>query len=130
MIRTAQLYGFKGDFISFVLHSLTKKQEFYAFENLTNCPTWIKDLFLMISIIIKGNHKGIFHCVRIDSVPRYEFALEIAHSLNLDKSLIKPYTLNQSDIRTLSVRLNGTCTFQVLKVFPNNLSSNISHLSI
>ena len=37
IIRTAQVYGFRGDFVSLVWDALKSNQEFSAFENLVNC---------------------------------------------------------------------------------------------
>jgi len=54
IVRTAQLYGFAGDFVSLVREALASHREFIAFVNLVNCPTWIGDLFPMVNKII--NH--------------------------------------------------------------------------
>lgn len=126
IVRTAQLYGFKGDFISLVLQTLNAGKEFLAIDNLVNCPTWIGDLLQMLDEIIEERHQGIFHCIGPEAVSRYEYACEIARAFSLDSSKIKPFQLDFSiDIRPPVVRLNGINTYQKLQVYPKKLEINL-----
>jgi dTDP-4-dehydrorhamnose reductase len=126
IVRTAQLYGFAGDFVSLVCKALTSNQEFIAFANLVNCPTWIGDLLPMLNKIINNGSKGIFHCVGPEALSRYQYACEIAKAFYLDISYIKPVNLNFStDIRPPVVRLNGAFTYESLQVHPRRLKENL-----
>ena len=127
IIRTAQLYGFPGDFVHHVWDTLKAKEEFQAIDNLVNCPTWASDLLSMLHNIIQHEHQGVFHCVGPEPVSRYQYACKIAHALNLDITLIKRWSLDFSeDIRPSVVHLDGTFTYNKLRVYPKNLRENLS----
>jgi dTDP-4-dehydrorhamnose reductase len=126
IVRTAQLYGFAGDFVSLVCEALLSHQEFIAFANLVNCPTWIGDLFPMINQIINNGNHGIFHCVGPEAMSRYQYACEIAEAFYLDTSCIKAVNLDFStDIRPPVVRINGASTYETLQVNPGMLKDNL-----
>lgn len=130
IIRTAQLYGFSGDFVSLVYKTLTSQQEFIAFANLINCPTWIGDLFTMLEKIITYDRQGIFHCVGQEAISRYQYAYEIAHFFELDTSLIKSANIDfRTDTRPPIVRLNGEYTYKSLQMYPGRLKNNLSACS-
>jgi dTDP-4-dehydrorhamnose reductase len=130
IVRTAQLYGFAGDFVSLVCKALTSNQEFIAFANLVNCPTWIGDLLLMVNKIINHGSQGIFHCVGPQARSRYQYACEIAEVFALDTSYIKAVNLDFStDIRPSVVRLNGASTYEALQVYPRRLKDNLPFCS-
>lgn len=126
IVRTAQLYGFIGDFVSLVTNTLATKQPFNAFANLINCPTWIGDLFPMIDKIIQQQQLGIFHCVGSEALSRYQFAYTIAQVFKLNTSFIQPINLDFAyDIRPSRVGLNGNKTYKRLQVTPNTLKTNL-----
>ncbi|MGB0526052.1 MAG: SDR family oxidoreductase [Flammeovirgaceae bacterium] len=124
IIRTAQLYGFSGDFVSLVWKTLRSNQVFKAISNLINCPTWIQDLLAMLDQIIHQAHQGIFHCVGPAALSRYQYAFEIAQTFGLNTNLIQPITLDfTQDIRPPIVRINGSSTYQKLQVYPHRLKN-------
>ncbi|MDM8557617.1 sugar nucleotide-binding protein [Candidatus Parabeggiatoa sp. HSG14] len=131
IVRTAQLYGFAGDFVSLVCEALISHQEFIAFANLVNCPTWIGDLFPMVNKIITYGSQGIFHCVGPEAMSRYQYACEIANAFALDTSYIQAVNLDFStDIRPPVVRLNGASTYETLQVYPGRLKDNLPFCSL
>jgi len=130
IIRTAQIYGFPGDFVSLVYQTLNSHQTFTTYSNLINCPTWIGDISIMLNKIIQYNKQGIFHCVGLEALSRYQFANEIAEVFSLEKSHIVAENLDFStDIRPPIVRLNGAYTYNFLQVYPGKLKKNISENS-
>lgn len=127
IVRTAQLYGFNGDFVSLVHTTLATNKTFKAFANLINCPTWIGDLFPMVHAIIAQHHKGKFHCVGPEALSRYQYACEIAQALKLDTAYIQPINLDFTiDIRPSRVCLNGQATYKRLEIDPGLLKANLS----
>lgn len=127
IIRTAQLYGIPGDLVELVRMTLSSQEKFAAFANLINCPTWIKDLFKMVSIIIHHDYQGVFHCAGPEAVSRYQYACKIADSLALDPSRIKALNLDfSSDIRPPIVRLNSSSTYDRLQFRAGQLDDNLS----
>jgi len=126
IVRTAQVYGFNGDFVSLVAQALTAHQPFTAFANLANCPTWIGDLFPMINTIIQHGRRGVFHCVGPEAISRYQFACEIAKAFGLDTASIQAVNLDfATDRRPPVVRLNGTSTYEMLQVYPRKVKENL-----
>lgn len=126
IVRTAQLYGFAGDFVSLVSQSLAANQKFNAFANLINCPTWTGDLFPMVNKIISNNLQGIFHCVGPEAMSRYQYACAIAEVMNFDSSCIQSVNLDFStDIRPPVVRLSGVFTYEILQFYPRELRDNL-----
>lgn len=126
IIRTAQLYGIKNDFIALVCNALKHGDTFKAFTNLVNCPTWINDLLAMLDTIINQSQYGIFHCVGPEALSRYDFAIKIATKLGLDTAYIEPVALDfAEDIRPSIVRLNGEKTYQILGFYPKTLTENL-----
>lgn len=126
IVRTAQLYGFSGDFVNLVCKAVNACQEFIAFSNLVNCPTWIGDLLPMINKIINQGEQGIFHCVGPEAMSRYQYACEIAEAFALDTAYIKNVSLDfSSDIRPPVVRLNGASSYKALQIYPGTLKNNL-----
>ncbi|WP_066115626.1 SDR family oxidoreductase [Geminocystis sp. NIES-3709] len=127
IIRTAQLYGIKNDFITLICNTLNCGNKLKAFTNLVNCPTWINDLLVMLDRIINQSQHGTFHCVGPEALSRYDFAIKIATKLGLDTAYIEPVALDFSvDIRPSIVRLNGEKTYQTLGFYPKTLTENLS----
>ena len=125
-MRTAQLYGYPGDFVHLVYETVTAGQKFIAFANLVNCPTWIGDLFPMVTKIINHRHQGIYHCVGLEAVSRYEYACKIAQTFDLHTPSIQAVNLDFSrDIRPPIVRLNGESTYKTLQVYPKSMQANL-----
>ena len=130
IIRTAQLYGFNGDYVSLVWRALNSNKEFKAIENLVNCPTWIGDLLAMLNKIIVDGNQGIFHCIGPESISRYQFACKIAEVFTLDPSYVKLDNLDfLRDIRPPVVRLNGSSTYNDLQIYPGRLKDNLPFCS-
>ncbi len=126
IIRTAQLYGFEGDFIHLIRDSLERSHHFQAIENLVNCPTWIDDLLSMLGTIIDQHYVGIFHCVGREPVSRYEYALAIAKAFEIDLAFIQTVRLDFSvDVRPPIVHLDGANTYLKLNYLPKTLEENL-----
>ena len=53
-------------------------------------PTYTPDLAIGIEKIVRFGKQGVYHISGRDYFSVYEFALEIADTLDLDTSLIKP----------------------------------------
>ena len=127
IVRTAQLYGFSGDFVDMVRSHLTTGRNFMAFANLVNCPTWTGDLFPMLVQIIEQKLYGIFHCVGPEALSRYQYACTIAEYFALRPAFIQPVYLDFSkDIRPPIVRLGGLLTNRKLQIHPGRLKDNLA----
>lgn len=126
IVRTAGLYGFPGDLTHVVRSALSKGEVFNAFSNLISCPTWTGDLFAMLDSILDNHRTGIFHCVGPEALSRFNYACRAAAVFGLNRSLVKAEVLDFSkDIRPPALRLDGSCTYKALGLFPGTLESNL-----
>jgi len=91
IFRTGGAYGFNGDFIDFVINTVSKGEKLEAFTNIYNTPVYLSDLAEnMLKIIKKGLKKTIIHIAGADRVSRFDFASKITEKFGLDKNLIIP----------------------------------------
>lgn len=124
IIRTAGIFGLKNDFVSNIIETLNNKLEFYAYTNLKNNPTFIKDLISMLDIIIRKRHIGTFHCTGSDTITRYEFAIKVTEAFRLSKCLIIPSHLDLiNDVRPPNLSMDCTWTYKTLGYFPKGIDT-------
>ena len=97
ILRTTVIYGWhkNSKFTNFVLGRLLNGTKLEAFTDQYGNPTHADDLAKCIIKIISSNTSGLFHTVGKTCVNRYEFALDIANTFGLDKSLVIPVTSDQ-----------------------------------
>jgi len=84
VVRSAGIFGLKNDFVETVLDNVRHKSIFYAYANLKNTPTFIKDFSSMLHKIISKGHIGTFHCAGSESISRYDFAIKVAENFHLN----------------------------------------------
>lgn len=132
IIRTAGIFGLKNDFVGTVIKHLQQKSVFYAYTNLKNTPTFIRDLSSMLHIIINKRHIGIFHCAGSESISRYDFAFKIAKAFQFEESLIAAAKLDLSnDLRPSDLSMDCSRTYKILKYYPEDIQANLrSHNDI
>ena len=95
--RTSVVYGWhqtKSNFATWVVDSLKNQKSINVVEDHYNSPTLADDLATMISKLIDRRTSGIYHTAGSTRISRYEFALRIAETFGLDKSLIIPVKMN------------------------------------
>ena len=122
IVRTAGIFGLKNDFVEAVIKQVKMKNEFKAYTNLKNSPTFIKDLALMLNIIIGERRTGTFHCAGSESISRYDFALKIAKVFQLDEALIVPENIDLShDPRPSDLSMDSSWTYKTLNYHPQGI---------
>ncbi|MEW6095677.1 MAG: SDR family oxidoreductase [bacterium] len=88
--RTGGVYGYKDDFIDFVVNTIISGKELKAFSNIFNTPTYLPNLADNILKIFKNRLNGVFHLVGNERVSRFDFAKKIAEKFEMDANLIIP----------------------------------------
>ena len=91
--RTSVLYGWhqrKLNFATWVIDSLRNQKPIPVAEDHYNSPTLADDLAEIISRMVGRNAGGVYHTAGGERVSRYEFALKIAETFGLDRSLVSP----------------------------------------
>lgn len=95
--RTSTPFGFhptKKSFPLFVSQNLQAKKEFSAITDQYTSPTYIPNLSKMIIEIATRQIFGIIHLAGATRISRYDMAELVADTLGLDKTFIKPITIN------------------------------------
>ena len=91
--RTSVVYGWhprKLNFATWVIDSLEKGKRIPVAEDHYNSPTLADNLAEIIQRIVGSNAGGVYHTAGGERVSRYEFAVKIAETFELDKSLMAP----------------------------------------
>jgi len=97
-LRTSVLYGWhpwKQNFVTWIMNSLKQNKAIIVVEDHYNTPTLADNLAEIIIESIQKNLQGLYHASGSQRISRYEFALQIAKTFNLDHSLIKPIKMSQ-----------------------------------
>ena len=127
IIRTAWINDVNlhsKSFVMQVLNSLKNNKIFSAPDDYFGHPTLSSNLVEIIIELIIKNKSGIFNVAGLTYIDRYNFALKIADSFNLDSKLIKPVSSENLDTipRPLRINLN-------LEKLSSQISTKILSLS-
>lgn len=98
IVRTSVLYGWhpwKPNFVKWVISSLKEGKQVNVVDDHYNSPTLADDLAEVILEIIEKDLKGLYHTAGSERIDRFEFALKVAETFNLDSSLIKPIKMSE-----------------------------------
>jgi dTDP-4-dehydrorhamnose reductase len=98
ILRTSVLYGWhpwKQNFATWVINSLEQNKEIAVVEDHYNTPTLSDNLAEITIETIQKDLQGLYHASGSQRISRYEFAMQIAETFNLDSSLVKPIKMSQ-----------------------------------
>ncbi|MBI4057174.1 MAG: SDR family oxidoreductase [Elusimicrobia bacterium] len=111
VIRSTVIYSYDLSSLNFLMQlikNLSEKRPMQVPNDQVSNPTYAPNLAEVILRLINKRACGIYHVVGPDWLNRYEFALQAAEVLGLDKSLITPQKtseLNQRALRPLEAGL-------------------------
>jgi len=98
VVRVSGLYGYsptgKRNFGINALEKLLRGEEVKAFRDQWLSPTYVRFLAEAFVRIVERRIPGILH-VAGERVSRYEFALRLAEVLGVNKSLVKPVSMDE-----------------------------------
>ena len=128
--RTSVIYGTrpasgKINFALWLVESLEKNQEIKVLTDQFISPTLNTNLAKMVLEASERRLCGIYHIAGASRVSRFEFAIELAETFNLNKSLIKESSVSDMDWvakRPKDSSLDVSKTNNVLKTKSMNLS--------
>jgi dTDP-4-dehydrorhamnose reductase len=98
--RTSTPFGIhpkKLSFPLFIMKNLSREHEINVLTDQITSPTYALNLAEMMLEIIDKKVKGVMHLSGSSQISRFNQALEIASAFSLDKSLIKPTTINEME---------------------------------
>lgn len=99
--RASVVYGWHSrrlNFATWVIDSLKDRRRIPVVEDHYNSPTLADDLAEIIHRMVGSKAGGVYHTAGGERVSRYEFALKIAETFGLDRSLIAP--VKMVDVKT------------------------------
>lgn len=108
-----------------VIQELTQKKNIPGFTDCYFSSIYTFELAKILDAAIKKDLSGIYNCASSSSMSKYEFISQIASQLNLDKSLIKPISIDDFGFkakRGKNLNLNT-------KKLANDLSFNIPSIA-
>lgn len=108
VIRT-NFYGYdkkKQFFFNWILEMLQKNNEIIGFDDVLFSPLEVSNLSDMICEIALKDHTGVLHLASDMPITKYQFALEVADLLTLNKNLIKKGSVD--DIPLVAKRPKNT----------------------
>ncbi|MEW6040557.1 MAG: SDR family oxidoreductase [Elusimicrobiota bacterium] len=94
--RTGGVYGYKDDFVDFVVNTTSNNNEIKAFSDIFNTPTYLPDLADNIIKILEKKITGVFHLAGYERLSRFDFAVKIAKIFQMDLNLVVPLKYERS----------------------------------
>ena len=135
ILRTSVLYGWhpwKQNFVTWVISQLKQNKEIAVVEDHFNTPTLADSLAEMIMEAVQKDLYGLYHASGSERISRYNFALQIAKTFNLDAGLIKPAKMNQLTTwiarRPRDSSLNTEKIQKQLKTKPLNITQGLKRM--
>lgn len=98
IVRTSVLYGWhpwKPNFAKWVIESLREAKRIRVVNDHYNSPTLAENLAEVILEVIDRGLKGLYHTGGRERINRFNFALKIAETFDLDSRLIKPIKMSE-----------------------------------
>lgn len=135
ILRTMVLYGagknLRPNFVTWLIDKLRSGENLDIVDDQYGHPTLADDLALAIRKIVELKKTGIYHTVGSEYIGRYEFALKVAKTFNLNKKLIHPIKtvdLNQKSPRPMKSNFDLSKATRDLGIKFNNVDKGLSIL--
>lgn len=113
IVARVNFYGFsisgKRSLSEFFLNNLMSQKQMMGFTDVYFSPLLVNDLVDLLIQITNKNLSGIYHTLSCESLSKYQFGCMLAEKFSLDKNLIKPVSVQDSDLiatRSLNLTLN------------------------
>lgn len=82
-----------------ILEELKAKREINCFNDVFFSSIYTFELARVIDIALKHHLRGVYNCGSSDSCSKYEFAMKIAEYFDLEKTLIRPISIDEFNFR-------------------------------
>lgn len=122
IVRT-NIYGWnsrpKPSLAEWFLERLQRKERCPGFTDVLVTLMLVNDLIEVLLQVMEMELSGLFHIVGVECISKYEFGQRVAHTFDLDASLIEPVPVSQVGLRAPRARnlcLVGTKIESVLGI--------------
>ena len=111
-----------------VLQTLRSGKVLKEITDWYNTPTYVPDFAHAIEKLLEDNAEGIFHLVGSEFINRYDWALEVANTFELDKNLIEPITSDTLSLpaKRVNVNLSNKKLFQKTAMRMSNVQDGLN----
>lgn len=113
IVRVSGVYGWERRGKNYVYQTLRKLQEGQAVRapvDLEYNPTCAENVAAIVSELLEGGHRGIFHVVGADRLSRFEFAQRIASAYGFDDRRVERATMAEFPSPTKRPARSGLST--------------------
>jgi UDP-4-amino-4,6-dideoxy-N-acetyl-beta-L-altrosamine transaminase/dTDP-4-dehydrorhamnose reductase len=110
----------KYSLAEWILHELSNNQSIRGFKDVYFSSIYTFEFARILDMAIDKGLTGVYNCGSRTSLSKYEFALCIAERFNLNKSLIKPISIDDFSFKA---RRGKNLTLNITK-----LSDDLNHL--
>lgn len=117
IVRTSVLYGWhrwKKNFATWVLESLKQKKRITVVDDHYNSPTLADNLAELLLEAVEKGLTGLYHTVGKERISRFEFALMVAKTFELDTKLIEP--IKMAELKAWAARRPRDSSLRVDKI--------------
>jgi len=103
LILRTNLFGWniqnKFSLAEWILHELSNNREIKGFKDVCFSSLYTFELAKILDEAIVKGLTGIYNCASASSLSKYDFAVHIADGFNLNKSLIKPISVDDFNFK-------------------------------
>ncbi len=130
--RTSTPFGIhnkKKSFPLWVKENLEEKKEISVLTDQFTSPTYVPNLSKMLIEVATRQIAGVIHLSGATRISRYDFASIIADKLNLDKTFLKPISINEMNWKAKRPRdssLDVSLTNEILDEKPMNIQQSLA----
>lgn len=98
--RLSVLYGWilpfqKPNFVTWIIEKLKKNEKINLVTDQFSSPTFVDNCAEALIKILESNRSGIFHTAGKERISRFDFAVKVAKTFDLDEKLITPITTDK-----------------------------------
>lgn len=135
ILRTSVIYGWhpwKQNFATWVINQLRQEKNITVVGDHYNTPTLADNLAEMSIEIVQKDFKGMYHASGSERISRYEFAVQIAKTFQLNPNLIRPIKMKELTAwiakRPKDSSLNTDKIRKQLKTKPLNITEGLHRM--
>jgi dTDP-4-dehydrorhamnose reductase len=89
----------KRSLAEFFVNHLKEGQQVQGFVDVFFCPLLANDLVHVFLRMLENGLSGLYHAVGSECLTKYEFGLRLAEKFDLDKSLIRPVSIDDAGLK-------------------------------
>ncbi len=135
IIARVNLFGWslsgKRSLSEFFFYNLQAKKQVMGFTDVYFCPLLANDLAELLLKMLDKKLSGLYHVVSRQCLTKYDFGVMLADRFGLDMHLIKPISVEQSDliaIRSPKLTLRSDKLAKALGCSPPDVTTGMAQL--